>query len=525
MIKQTLLLSLFISIGSSDFSQKHFDVYGCVPIKEDFLWILQTEVSNLQYGTFLESKREKISKEEYEALLPDTNCWRSKYNYFEVLRDYYLRHPAYNDYPVVGVSKKQAELFCEWATEAFVDLYEDDEKHPIKSILIRLPTNEEWEEAARGGLSEYNEYPWDGHSLRMEEKKWQGDFRCNFSRGRGEYGGVAGKLNDHSGPTAPVLSYWPNGFGLYNCAGNVAELVADRDVAKGGSWRSSGYNVRVTSEVPYTKPQYDIGFRYVIEVRERKPVNEKHSSNSNKKFFNKNFSITPSGIMVGKFEINNAIYNQFVRETGHLRPDSTLWNDQFPYSDQYKLLYHWYPRYSNYPVVNISKNDVMVFCDWLEEKYELATGDKAEIRLPTEEEWEQLARGGWVGLLYPWGGPYIHNIKGRALANYKYVPESFITRNDSGNYVVKYPPGKSKWYGADLDGALATAACDTYVPNDFGLYNMGGNVAEMVSDSSFVKGGSWKSDSYYVQIKSREKINYPSPQVGFRVVIIKKPSE
>ncbi len=255
----------------------------------------ETEVTNLMYMEYLDwLKRvfpptEENYKNIYEGASPDTLVWRNRLGYNETMTNNYLRHPAYADYPVVGVNWIQAVEFSKWrtdrvnektledqrylakdaklsadasstfSTDAYLNspskTYGGDEEKVLKrgrikndssnvyaqrtSGLIlpeyRLPTEAEWEYAAAAdvGQREYNiykgqkKYPWSGSYTRSGKRKVRGDQLANFKQGKGDYGGIAGWSDDGADITNSVKYYPPNDFGLYDMAGNVAEWVAD----------------------------------------------------------------------------------------------------------------------------------------------------------------------------------------------------------------------------------------------------------------------------------------------------------
>ncbi len=241
----------------------------------------EMEVSNLDYLEYLHwTSRVFLDYPEiYQRAVPDTLVWRSRLAYNEPYVEYYFRHPAYQDYPVVGVSWDQANEYCIWrtdrvnekllidagflefepdqsgsgsfntdaylagqyggATGSFPNLDGDDRNARMEDGVLqpkyRLPTEAEWEYAALAliGNSEQERiytqkiYPWNGHYVRNPDKVSRGLFMANSVRGRGDYMGVAGYLNDRAAPTAPVDAYWPNDYGLYCMAGNVNEWVLD----------------------------------------------------------------------------------------------------------------------------------------------------------------------------------------------------------------------------------------------------------------------------------------------------------
>ena len=281
----------------------------------------ETEVANLDYKEYLYWIKRVFGEsypEVYLNALPDTLVWREELAYNEPFVETYFRHPSYNDYPVVGVNWIQANEYCKWRTdrvnemvliergilnpnpeqkdednfntEAYlVGQYQGDVRKNLKDyrtggerqvrfedgILLpsyRLPTEAEWEYAALAlignqtsakdeRISDRRIYPWNGYTVRYQKRdKYQGQIMANFKKGRGDYMGMAGNLNDNAHIPSPVISYLPNDFGLYNMAGNVNEWTMDmyrpltsmtlRDVENHdlNSFRGNKYETKILDE-------------------------------------------------------------------------------------------------------------------------------------------------------------------------------------------------------------------------------------------------------------------------------------
>jgi formylglycine-generating enzyme required for sulfatase activity len=214
------------------------------------------------------------------------------------------------------------------------------------------------------------------------------------------------------------------------------------------------------------------------------------------------------------YEVTNKEYRQFLAEIKTVNPalysrciyDSTLWSrpNSISYGEPMTGNYHSHPAYDNHPMVNISMEAANAYCSWLTESYHLNPNrkhSKVVFRLPHETEWQKLAAP-LPGHNLPWYGhfPYQNDKSFSFLTNIKL--KDFSTGLD--DYIS--------------DGSLFTTSIGAYKPNNLGIYDVIGNVAEMTSEGK-IKGGSWDCYLDECTVEIIQNYSLPNPRVGFRVVM------
>ena len=276
------LAELFLPETERFYRRKEIDTRK---LNFEYYWIVLKAVAQRENREQGMRDRSVFIKKDVINVYPDTLAWIHDYaySYHEPLTKMYFWHPAYDDYPVVGVNWKQARAFCIWRTQLLNSYLADEGGAFVQDY--RLPTESEWEYAARGGL-ELSPYPWGGPYIRNS----RGCFLGNFKPMRGSY------QDDGGVYTVKATSYWPNDYGLYCMAGNVSEWTSNaydesaysfthdistdyeydakdsdppalkRKVIRGGSWKDVMYFLQTGTrsyEYQDTSKCY-VGFRCVM---------------------------------------------------------------------------------------------------------------------------------------------------------------------------------------------------------------------------------------------------------------------
>lgn len=264
---KTKFLSLFtvsfvaitLLFGFSKSKNSRNNDFVKIPYKTPF-WMLNREVNNADYQLFINDLKNKGKTNQLAIAQVQNDKWLSESDPDNApFAKYYSSHPTYANYPVVNVTYEAAQLYCEWLTQK--------ENNP--NISYRLPTKEEWIFAAKGGNAEAI-YSCESNTLINK----RGKSNCNFYRlsdewvSKSDNGTLeikAKKANEIQNTSIPfpVDIYKSNAYGLYNCSGNVAEMISTKGIAMGGSYLSSGFDVRIESESSYSEANPTLGFRIV----------------------------------------------------------------------------------------------------------------------------------------------------------------------------------------------------------------------------------------------------------------------
>jgi formylglycine-generating enzyme required for sulfatase activity len=265
-------------------------VYKNDTISVQSFYMQTTEVTNLQYRTFLMDLLIQGKTNEYIEAKPDQEMWVKKFPFSnnQPMSNLYFSHPAYNDYPVVNISRKAAEMYCKWLTIETNKILKENNK-PLLNDL-RLPVDVEWAYAARNNANE-SKYA-NGHKfLRDSKGRYEINFNCftqtecKFDTALKLYVPDKNKLNkqdldrsiadDGGFHTVYSRSYQPNKYGLFCMAGNVSEMVyifnkplkkINGNGTKGGSWFSCDYYLEIDADEEFPNengPSPLIGFRPV----------------------------------------------------------------------------------------------------------------------------------------------------------------------------------------------------------------------------------------------------------------------
>lgn len=221
------------------------------------LYMDEHELTNIDWQEYTYWIKEN-EPDQYSSILLDTSAWSSLGTAFAPFIKQYHKIPAYNSYPVVGVTHEQATDYCKWRSKVVNEMLalNPNGQKKFGTILYRLPSQQEWEYAASGGLNRRDfAYGYNGLTTSKDNKK----VYLDWSEGKRT-------AQQNSSATASVYSFTPNGKGYYNMIGNVAEMVQEKGIAKGGSWRHSVHQSKISHKLSYDVPTPWLGFRCICEI-------------------------------------------------------------------------------------------------------------------------------------------------------------------------------------------------------------------------------------------------------------------
>lgn len=554
-------------------------------------------------------------------VFPDTNVWDKDFPtyYLEPFKKLYIYHPAYKNFPVVGISYYQALAFCDWLTWVWQNRM--DVKNIPYELTFDLPYSYEWESTVNYVMKE--------NTLINDTRKDLSRFYNNliiketnnllFIKAVGSNANsrapfmllIVHKDNEGIQELSENASEWlkddysdsyktfktkllERAFTLGKISEKSYKLINQLDdfymesfnnengkLVIGANWydhREENNNINF-EEKSFAKAfihpdsaHSTIGFRFVMRVKLkdedkiRKKVKylghalplmdyntEDDKIIANNTLENPNgYKFVPMGIYgetsIQSFwakttEVSNFEYMLFLNHLIDYNrdedfkvclPSNPKWS--------YKMKYEVYPEievnkkeffnnicfskdflklnnledfeltnFAVSPVSGISKKAAELYCRFLSDVYSGETEYHITVRIPFESEWEYMASGGIDSNIFAWNGIYPRDSRGLILANFNW------NTINTGKLKIDTLKNNQNVLAKSIQGKWPVMH---FSPNNFGLYDLSGNVAEMIADKAYTKGGSYKSPEEKIKIKSHEKWDgKPSDRVGFRVVI------
>jgi hypothetical protein len=252
-------------------------LYGMVKINEN-LHASSFETSNLMYNKFLEDLLKQKRYQDLMVAKQEKIEWANLLanQYKNLTFDEYFAHgkPDDDGFPVCNVSYEATQLYCQWLTNVYNNL--PGKKKQFKKVKFRLPTEKEWEALARCGVDNNFKYPW-GYLADTKEGfkrdnicNQNGCFLANIQTNRSA-SFDPNSCPTHDGGIFPVTnsSYHPTDYGMYCMIGNVAEMVQEKGIAKGGGWNTLAEDATIQGQQKYNAPDANIGFRVIMEILEK----------------------------------------------------------------------------------------------------------------------------------------------------------------------------------------------------------------------------------------------------------------
>lgn len=484
------------------------------------LYVSEIEVTNADYELFLTDllkkkayealQRYKVHKTDWRALLPSEAQ--------DIPHDivYQYGHPNDGDHPVQNISHESAVAYCAWLTKGYNSL--DEKKKKYQKVQFRLPTEKEWEAMASANspyldgpaleMAQTNKYVWGGKYF----KNAKGCYLFNINTAQEPPCLTCGDDKTHVQDgiffTAKADTYFPTVYGAYNVLGNVAEMVEEKGIARGGSWFHSPYESQIYSVNTYQKPEPYVGFRIFMEVLE-----EKNGGTKKKKTVAPPNTIHLNGkLYMDQSEITNIDWKEYQYWMKKNDPenwantllDTNAWlqidSNYTPIIQQY----HAHSAYDQHPVVGMSHQQAKDYCQWrskvVNEMLRLNPNkdfQQVAYRLPTEKEWEYAASTGLNKSNFPYGIDVdAHKKNAHRLFNFDHEPQTPL----------------------EAASSATPAPTNSYLPNAWGFYNFFGNVAEMVEEEGISKGGSWQHSSTLGRIEKNIPYDGTHPWLGFRCI-------